>query len=174
GVRGVAGGGAAQKTHDRGWGRGRGGGRGPGQVALRDALTYPRQRDSQHKHGQHCLPRHQPMLSVFVSARGASWLMDAATARRSRSIRCPQTALVIVMLACPKISETTCSGVPWASRPRGPLNATTISLAAAACELPPHSAHFVDLRCFAMQQRAATSRRLQGGGGPAPSPHQSH
>ena len=42
-------------------------------------------------------------------------LMDAATARRSPSTRCPYTSFVIVMLACPKISDTTCSGVPWAS-----------------------------------------------------------
>src|SRR5262245_14743269 len=39
-------------------------------------------------------------------------LMDAATARRSPSTRCPYTSFVIVMLACPKISDTTCSGVP--------------------------------------------------------------
>jgi len=40
-------------------------------------------------------------------------LMDAATARRSPSTRCPYTSFVIVMLACPKISDTTWSGVPW-------------------------------------------------------------
>ncbi len=42
-------------------------------------------------------------------------LMDAATARLSPSTRCPYTSLVIVMLAWPKISDTTCSGVSWAS-----------------------------------------------------------
>jgi hypothetical protein len=39
-------------------------------------------------------------------------LIDAATARLSPSTRCPYTSLVIMMLACPKISDTTCNGVP--------------------------------------------------------------
>ena len=40
------------------------------------------------------------------SAPNSAWLMDAATARRSPSTRCPYTSLVIVMLACPRISDT--------------------------------------------------------------------
>jgi len=50
----------------------------------------------------------------------SAWLMDAATARRSPSTRCPYTSFVMVMLACPKISDTTCSGVPWASISEAP------------------------------------------------------
>src|SRR5262249_22233132 len=113
------------------------------------------------------------MLGVSAPARGPSWLMDAATARRSPSTRCPHTSLVIVMLACPKISETTCSGVPWASSPAWTIERDDNQ--PGGCGMRAAST-FRTLRrphiCFAMQQRAATSRRLQGGGGPAPSPHQ--
>jgi hypothetical protein len=42
------------------------------------------------------------------SVPNSAWLMDAVTARRSPSTRCPYTSLVIVMLACPKISDTAC------------------------------------------------------------------
>jgi hypothetical protein len=36
------------------------------------------------------------------------------------STRCPYTSLVMVMLACPKISDTTCNSVPWASISEAP------------------------------------------------------
>jgi hypothetical protein len=36
------------------------------------------------------------------------------------STRCPYTSFVIVMLACLKISDTACSGVPWASISEAP------------------------------------------------------
>jgi len=42
-------------------------------------------------------------------------LIDSAAARPSPSSRCPYTSLVIAILACPSTSETTCSGVLWAS-----------------------------------------------------------
>jgi hypothetical protein len=41
-------------------------------------------------------------------------------ARPSPSSRCPYTSLVIAILACPSTSETTCSGVPWASISEAP------------------------------------------------------
>jgi hypothetical protein len=47
-------------------------------------------------------------------------LIDSAAARLSPSSRCPYTSLVIAMLACPSTSETTCSGVPWASISEAP------------------------------------------------------
>jgi hypothetical protein len=49
------------------------------------------------------------MLGATAADSGpnSAWLMDAATARRSPSTRCPYTSLVIVMLAWPK---------PWAAR----------------------------------------------------------
>jgi hypothetical protein len=58
---------------------------------------------------------HVPAGAILGATAGAgpnsAWLMDAATARRSPSTRCPYTSLVMVMLACPKISDTTCNGV---------------------------------------------------------------
>jgi len=39
-------------------------------------------------------------------------LIDSAAARLSPSSRCLYTSLVMAMLACPRTSETTCSGVP--------------------------------------------------------------
>jgi len=47
-------------------------------------------------------------------------LIDSAAARLSPSSRCPYTSLVMAMLACPSTSETTCSGVPWASISEAP------------------------------------------------------
>lgn len=41
--------------------------------------------------------------------------MASVAARLSPSMRCPYTSLVIAMLACPRTSETTWRGVPWAS-----------------------------------------------------------
>jgi hypothetical protein len=47
--------------------------------------------------------------------RNSARLIDSAAARLSPSSRCPYTSLVTAMLAWPSTSETTCSGVPWAS-----------------------------------------------------------
>jgi len=47
-------------------------------------------------------------------------LIDSAAARLSPSSRCPYTSLVMAMLAWPSTSETTCSGVPWASISEAP------------------------------------------------------
>ena len=49
-----------------------------------------------------------------------AWLMGVAAARLSPSTRWPYTSFVMVMLVWPRISETTCSGVPWASMSEAP------------------------------------------------------
>jgi hypothetical protein len=47
-------------------------------------------------------------------------VIDSAAARLSPSTRWPHTSLVTAMLAWPRTSETTCSGVPWASVSEAP------------------------------------------------------
>jgi hypothetical protein len=73
-------------------------------------------------------------------------LMDAVTARRSPWARCPYTSLAIVMLACPKISNTACSVF------RGRASARRLSAAVRA-----GASGQARLDCTAWRRRARSS-----------------
>ena len=68
------------------------------------------------------------LTRVWQQARAGAVIAECGTGKTLISLGAvhthsegrPYTSLVIVMLACPKISDTTCRGVPWASISEAP------------------------------------------------------